>query len=265
MVAHLGSWQAPPLALGGLGLAAVLFAQAFVRLRRRGRADLTPASRAVLFGLALALAVVVLVSPLDRVAERSLLSAHMLQHVLLGDAAPALGLVAIRGPLLFFALPPAVLGPLARSPRVRAALATLSRPRVAWTLWAANLGVWHVPALYDAALRHPLLHDLEHACWLLAGLLVWTLLVDPAGRGRVSVGGRIALAVALFAAGQALSDVLVFSFRPLYPAYEGAYGISGQTDQQLAGLVMMVEQLLTLGTCVALLLRPRWARRAALA
>ena len=61
--------------------------------------------------------------------------------------------------------------------------------------------------------------------------------------------------------------MLVFSFTPLYPFYHGAYGISALTDQQLAGIVMMVEQLLTLGTCVALLLRPRWsrARRARLA
>jgi len=56
--------------------------------------------------------------------------------------------------------------------------------------------------------------------------------------------------------------VLVFSFTPLYPAYHGAYGVSTVTDQQLAGIVMMVEQLLTLGTCVALLLRPRWSRAA---
>jgi cytochrome c oxidase assembly factor CtaG len=66
----------------------------------------------------------------------------------------------------------------------------------------------------------------------------------------------------MFAAGQILTDVLVFSFTPFYPAYHGAYGISRVTDQQLAGIVMMVEQLLTLGICVALLLRPRWSRAA---
>jgi hypothetical protein len=54
--------------------------------------------------------------------------------------------------------------------------------------------------------------------------------------------------------------VLVFSFTPLYPFYHGAYGISALTDQQLSGIVMMAEQLATLATCVALLLRPRWSR-----
>ena len=71
---------------------------------------------------------------------------------------------------------------------------------------------------------------------------------------------RLVFAASMFAAGQILTDVLVFSFTPLYPAYHGAYGLSAVTDQQLAGIVMMVEQLATLGTCVALLLRPRWSR-----
>jgi putative membrane protein len=237
--------------------AAALFGHAFVRLRARGRTDLASWDRAALYALGLAVALAALVSPLDRIAEHDLLSAHMLQHVLLGDLAPALLLVALRGPLLFFLLPAPVLGPLARSVRLRAVLAAVTRPQVAFGLWALNLAVWHVPAIYDAALTRPALHDFEHACWLLAGVLVWTLLVDPAGHGRLSTGGRLALAVALFAAGQVLTDVLVFSFTPLYPAYGGAYGISAVRDQQLAGLAMMIEQLLTLGTLAVLLLRPR--------
>ena len=75
----------------------------------------------------------------------------------------------------------------------------------------------------------------------------------------------VALAAALFAAGQVLTDVLVFSFTPLYPYYHGADGLSALADQQVSGLVMMGEQLLTLGTCVALLLRPRWSARARVA
>src|SRR5205823_8728844 len=131
---------------------------------------------------------------------------------------------------------------------------------VAFGLWAVNLAVWHIPSLYVSAVLHPVLHDLEHVCWMLAGVLVWVLLIDPGSHRRLSVGGRVALAVAMFAAGQVLTDVLVFSFTPLYPFYHGAYGISAVTDQQLSGIVMMVEQLATLATCVALLLRPRWRR-----
>lgn len=243
-------------------LAALLFVQASVRLRRRGRADLAGWDRAALFALGLAVILFALAGPLDRIAEEDLLTAHMGQHVLAGDVGPALLVLALRGPLLVFFLPAPVLAAVARSP-IRTALSTLMRPRVAFGIWAANLAVWHVPWLYDLALRHQALHDLEHACWMLAGTLVWTLLVDPGGHRRLTVGGRVALAAAVFGAGQTLTDVLVFSFSPLYPAYHGAYGVSALTDQKLAGIAMMVEQLLTLGTCVALLLRPRLRRRAA--
>ncbi len=241
-------------------LAALLFLQAVVRLRRRGRADRAGWDRIALFAAGLGLSVFALVGPLDRLADDKLLSAHMGQHLLIGDLGPALMVTALRGPLLVFLLPAPVLAPLARSRRVRAVLSTLLRPRVAFTLWAANLAIWHVPYLYDAALRHQGLHDFEHVCWTFCGILVWTLLVDPGSHRRLSVGGRVALAAALFAAGQILTDVLVFSFTPLYPAYQGAYGLSAVTDQQLSGIVMMAEQLVTLATCVALLLRPRWSR-----
>ena len=241
-------------------VAALLFAQAVVRLRRRGRADLAGWDRVALFAAGLGVTLFALVGPLDRIADEKLLSAHMAQHVLIGDLGPALMVTALRGPLLVFLLPAAVLAPLARNARVRGVIGTLLRPRVAFGLWAANLAIWHVPYLYDKAAEHDPLHDFEHVCWMLSGVLVWTLLVDPGSHRRVSVGGRVALAAAMFAAGQILTDVLVFTFTPLYPLYNGAYGISAVTDQQLAGIVMMVEQLLTLGTCVALLLRPRWSR-----
>jgi putative membrane protein len=120
-----------------------------------------------------------------------------------------------------------------------------------------NLAVWHVPRIYDAALGREWLHDLEHGCWMAAGTLVWILLVDPGSHRRLRTGGRVALAVAMFACGQVLTDVLVFTFHPLYPLYHGAYGISATSDQKLAGLVMMGEQLLVLGTLVYLLIRPR--------
>ena len=256
LVAH-AAWSAPPAVLTATGVSALLFAQGWLRLRRRGRPDLASWWRVALFALGLAVALAALISPIDPLGEDDLLSLHMVQHVLIGDLAVALLVTAVRGPLLVFLLPAPVLGPLARNGAVRAVLGALLRPRVAFALWAANLAVWHVPALYDAALRRPLLHDFEHACWMLAGMLAWTLLVDPGGHRRLTVGGRVAMAVAMFGAGTVLADVLIFSFRSLYPAYGGAYGISAVTDQQLAGVVMMTEQLLTLGTLVALVLRVR--------
>jgi putative membrane protein len=241
-------------------VAALLFLQAVFRLRRRGRADRAGWDRVALFAAGLGVTLFALIGPLDRLADQKLLSAHMAQHVLIGDLGPALMVTALRGPLLVFFLPAPILAPLARNARVRAVLGTLLRPRVAFTLWAANLAIWHIPYIYDLALAHQNLHNFEHVCWVFCGFVVWTLLIDPGSHRRLTVGGRVALAASMFAAGMILSDVLIFTFTPLYPWYHGAYGISALLDQQLAGIVMTVEQLLTLGTCVALLLLPRWSR-----
>lgn len=224
-------------------LAALLFAQAFVRLRRRGRPDLADWPRVVAFALGLAIMPLALLT-MDEVADENL-TAHMAQHVLIGDLASALLVFATRGPLALFVLPPAILKPLARTP-----LRRLVRPKIAYALWAANLAVWHVPYLYDVALRHQDVHDAEHACWAVAGLLAWSILLDD----RRTAGRRVALAAAMFASGQVLTDVLVFSFHALYPAYPSV------RQQQLAGVVMMAEQVVTLGTLAVVLLRPRFAR-----
>jgi putative membrane protein len=256
LLAH-AAWSAPPAVIGAAALAAVLFAQGWLRLRRRGRTDLAGWKRAALFATGLVVVLAGLVSPIHTIGENHLLSVHMLQHVLIGDLGIALLVVAVRGPLLVFMLPRRVLAPIARDRDVRAVLSFLLRPPVAFGLWAVNLAVWHIPSLYVTAVLHPVLHDLEHVCWMIAGLLVWTLLIDPGSHRRLSTGGRVALAVAVFASGQVLTDVLVFSFHPLYPLYRGAYGLSASADQKLAGLVMMAEQLLTLGTVVFVLIRPR--------
>jgi putative membrane protein len=221
-------------------VAAILYAQAVVRLRRRGRPDLADWTRVTCFAAGIALMPVALIA-LDAQADSNL-AVHMTQHVLIGDLAAALLVLSVRGPLALFLLPPSVLRPLARTP-----LRKLVRPKVAYALWAVNLGVWHVPSLYDIALRHDAVHYAEHACWVTAGLLVWTVLLDD----RRRVGQRVALAAAVFATGQILTDVLVFSFHSLYPAYPSV------REQQLAGVVMMAEQVLTLGTLAFVLLRPR--------
>jgi len=221
-------------------VATILFAQAVVRLRRRGRPDLADWPRVVFFAAGIALMPLALIV-LDEQADSNL-AVHMTQHVLIGDLAAALLVLSVRGPLALFVLPPPVLRPLARTP-----LRKLVRPKVAYALWVANLGIWHVPWLYDVALRHQWVHYTEHALWTTFGLLAWTILLDD----RRRVGQRVALAAAMFASGQVLSDVLMFNFQPLYPAYPDVH------QQQLAGIVMMAEQVVTLGTLTFTLLRPR--------
>ena len=251
-----GAWQPEPIVLLSAAVAIALFTQGFVRLRRRGRRDHASWARAWLFLAGIAVALAALMSPLDAVGEQYLASGHMLQHVLVGDVAPALLVVAVRGPLLFFLLPADLMRALAHS-WLRRFAAWLLRPRVSFAVWALALAAWHVPALYDAALRYQLVHDLQHVSFLTAGILVWVQLVDPARSGRLGFARRIGFAAGLFAVGTVLADVLIFSFRPLYPFFAGQperlFGLSPLLDQQLAGLVMMVEQLLVLGLFVILL------------
>jgi putative membrane protein len=250
------AWDPAPLVLVPATVALMLFGRAFVRLRRRGRADHASGGRAVLFLFALAAGVLPLVSPLDAAAASSL-SAHMLQHVLIGDAAPALGLLALRGPLLFFLLPGDVLRPLARSRLPRGVLGFLLRPRVSLVAWAVDLAAWHVPAVYDYALSHQAAHDLEHVSFLVGGLLVWSQLLDPARRGTLRPAERLGFATAMFGFAAALAGTLLLT-GPLYPAYAGAaghlFGASAASDQQLAGLVMLGEQAVALALCAGLLL-----------
>jgi len=252
-------WEAPPIVLVGCAVAVALFVQGFVRLRRRGRADLAGWDRAALFGTAVLLAFLALSSPLDGIGDRYLLSAHMLQHMVIGDLVPALALLAVRGPLVFFLLPAPVLSRLAGMRRLRAFLHWLTGPFVAVPLWIAVMWAWHVPRVYDYAAGHRAVHDLEHLSFMVAGVLVWNLLVDPARTGRLSVAGRVAVAVAVFAAGDPVMAGLISS-GPAYPRYvdqpERLLGLSPRGDQIAAGTVMLVEQILTLGTCCAILLWP---------
>jgi cytochrome c oxidase assembly factor CtaG len=252
-------WRFEPLPLVLAVASLALVAGGIVRLRRRGRPDLAPVSRLGLFAVAVALVLLVLCSPVGAAGEDELLSVHMLQHVVLGDLAPALAVVALRGALLFFVVPPLVLRAFSRTPALRRPLAFLVRPLTSYLVWLAALVVWHVPVVYDFAAGNPVGHDLQHVSFLVGGLLIWTQLVDPARRRALSTDGRLFFLLAVFAAGQALAITLVAQPDPIYATYahlhEGRFGLTPAADQDYAGIVMMLEQFLTLGVCAAFLIR----------
>jgi len=241
-----------PLVAGAA--AAALYAHGFLRLRRR-RPDRAPLAAAALFGAGVLVGLAALAPPLDDLADR-LLTAHMAQHLLLGDVAPLLLVLGLAGPLALFVVPRTVLRAAAR-PGPRRALATLVRPRVALPLWAAVVYTWHVPALYDAAVTRPVLHALEHGTFAAAGLLVWTVILDPARRGTLGPGRRAAFAAGVLVAGIPLAEILIAA-APLYAHYDTVagrpLGLGADEDQARAGLLMMAEQVATLGTAAALLL-----------
>jgi putative membrane protein len=247
--------DAAPLALAGI--AAALYARAFVRLRRRAGSTHADWTRAVLFTAGVAVSTLAVVSPLDGIGEDQLLSAHMLQHLALGDLGPLLLVLGVRGPLGVFLLPAPVLRVVARSP-LRTLVSLLLRPRVSLALWLGSLGGWHVPAAYDAAIAHPAVHAVEHLSFALAGTLAWLQIVDPARRARLSVGQRAIFAFALLVASSVLAEALV-ALHPIYPHYaaiaDRPFGWSAGQDQSRAALLMMAEQIATLGTAMTFLVR----------
>ena len=256
------AWDPAPFVLAGAAVALARFADAFVRLRRRGRSDHASWPRAALFVFAVLLGTLALVSPLDEAGDTYLISAHMLQHVLIADVAPALALVALRGPLLFFFLPSPILRRVARSSAVRAVLAFLLRPRVSIAAWALVIGAWHVPAIYDYTLTHPTVHDFEHLSFIAVGLLAWTQIIDPARRRTLSASQRLRCAMAMAGFSLVLGGVLLTT-GPLYPAYAlqatRLFGLTAVADQRLAGLLMIGEQLAVFALCSAILLPARSA------
>ena len=122
--------------------------------------------------VAVTLVFLALDSPLDTIADDYLLSAHMLEHVVVGDLATAVGLLALRGPLIFFFLPKPVLSRIARFHPLRVVLHWLTGPWVALGLSSASTWFWHVPRIYDYAATHPNVHNLEHLSFVLTGVLV---------------------------------------------------------------------------------------------
>ena len=256
------AWSFEPLVIGA-GLVAIgFFLHGWLRLHRR-RADLAPWTRIPLFVAGVAVTVLAIVSPIDAIGESYLQSVHMLQHVLIADLGIALTLVAVRGPLTVFFLPRDLLVPLARVGLLRRFLGFLLRPGVSYAVWVVVLVAWHVPAFYEAALHHTVVHDLMHLSFVVGGLLVWTQIVDPSRHRRLSLNERVGYTALVFCTGQILAYVILFDFKPLFSTYVDQpvrlLGLSPLTDQKLAGVVMMLEQVATVG--VAFILLWRQARR----
>src|SRR5947209_489421 len=160
---HLGEFV-PPLAACAVYL--LLYSRRWRTLRRVGRAP--ERWRAVSFAAGLLLVAAVQLPPLDGLAD-TLLVAHMAQHIVLGDIASLLIVLGLTGP---------VLAPVLRVPGTRS-LRTLVNPITALFVWVVDLYAWHLPALYQLAIRHDLVHALEHACFLWAGILMWLALLGP--------------------------------------------------------------------------------------
>jgi cytochrome c oxidase assembly factor CtaG len=244
------SWSLSPLVLVPTALAAGLYGRRWWQVRHSpaARPGQAPAWRAACFALALALLLAALVSPLDSLADQ-LFFMHMLQHILLLDLVPILAIVGFTKVLL---------RPVTRTVNTAERRAgPLAHPAFAVILYVGAIWAWHVPAAYDAALRHSFVHVLEHLTFLLAGSLYWWHLLSPI-RARMRLGGLGPIAymggTKLFVG--ALGMGLAFAPATLYPYYAHqprVWGIAAGTDQALAGISMAVEQSLVMGIALVVL------------
>jgi cytochrome c oxidase assembly factor CtaG len=234
-------WLTDPAVLAPIALLVFVYARRFRQARREaGGRGAGPLQALAFAGGVLAL-LAALASPLDGLGDHYLFSAHMLQHVLLGDIAPL---------LLLLSLSRVIMRPLTRRlMSVERALGPLAHPLTGLFLWLGLMYLWHVPALYDAALEHPLVHLVEHAAFFTAGVAVWWPLIQPVPMRRRMTGlwPLAYIGTAKFGLA-ALGLYLTWSSNVLYPFYEGVprvWGLTAIQDQNVGGAIMMLEQSIT--------------------
>lgn len=235
-------WLSDPAVLAPLTLLAGIYVWRFREARREAGGRGAGALQAAAFAGAMLALLAAFASPIEGLGDDYLFSAHMVQHVLLGDIAPL---------LLLLSLSRVIMRPATRRlQRVERALGPFASPGTGLVLWLGLMYLWHIPALYDAAVEHPALHLLEHACFMTAGLALWWPLIEPVPMRRRMTGMQPLAYIASAKAGlAALGLLLTWSGTALYPYYERTpriWGLSPVDDQNVGGVIMMVEQSFTL-------------------
>jgi putative membrane protein len=241
------SFEVAPLQLVPAATSVVLYARRCATLRGTPRA--VPAVRQWAFYGGVGLIVAVLVSPLGALSEE-LFWAHMVEHLVIADLGALLLVLGLTGP---------VLAPILRI-GVFDRLRILAHPLVALPLWAADLYLWHVPGVHEAALHHGGVHALQHLCFIFFGANVWMCLFGPLPMPAwFGTGWKAGYILAVRLVGAVLANALLFGGSAFYDAYaagEAAHHLAPDSDQVAAGAVMMVEEsLLTIGLFCWLFLR----------
>jgi cytochrome c oxidase assembly factor CtaG len=242
------SWSFAPVVLLALLAYAVVYAVRWRRARAQGGARAAGYGRLALWMAGVLGLFLALVSPLDRLGEQ-LATGHMVQHLLLADLVPI---------CLTLALTRWILRPVTRRiHRIERAAGPFGHPAFGVVAYVGAMWAWHVPALYNAALEHPAVHVLEHVSFAAAGLLYWWHLLSPirsrlrlAGLGPILYMASTKILVGFLGVLLAFAPELLYSF---YDAPGTRWGLSPHDDQQVAGLVMALEQSLVMGVALAYL------------
>jgi putative membrane protein len=244
--AIFAEWSPPIPLTVTVVLTAVLYVRGYLLIRQTRREQF-PSWRPGVFLLGLGTIWIAVASPMDGFAD-ALLSAHMVEHLLLMSFAPPLLLLGQPVVPLLRGLPQGLrtagLGPLLRSERLRRLLHWLTTPLVAWLAMNLIFVGWHIPAAYDFALEHEHWHEFEHLCFLGSSILFWWPLIRPWPTTSRSLGW-FALPYLVMAdiVNTALSAFLAFCDRPVYPYYierPNVFGISPLVDQRAGAAAMWV-------------------------
>ena len=239
-------WSLPIWLTLSIAITAVVYVRGWMALRKTRRAQFDDL-RLMSFVGGLVILWIAVASPLDGFAD-SLLTVHMVEHLLLMSAIPMLLLYGLPVVPLLRGLPRPllrwILGPLLRVRSLRSFGRWLVRPAVAWL--AMNVGYlgWHMPAAYDLALENETWHGMEHLCFLGTSLLFWWTILRPwpAEKRPNNWGALLYLALADIVMTM-LSGFLTFCDRPVYPYYvnhPNPFGIPVLTDQVLGAVIMWV-------------------------
>jgi cytochrome c oxidase assembly factor CtaG len=241
-------WNFAPIVLVALAAYVAIYVWRWRVSRREGGARAAGGGRLALWLTGIALLFVALISPVDRLGEQ-LATMHMVQHLLLADLVPI---------CLTLALTKHILRPVTRRiHRIERAAGPFGHPAFGVVAYVGAMWLWHIPALYDAALEHTGVHVLEHLCFAGAGLLYWWHLLSPI-RSRLRLGGMgpvLYMASTKILVGF-LGILLAFSPDVLYAVYaetDTRWGMSALDDQRVAGLLMALEQSLIMGVALAYL------------
>lgn len=239
----LRSWPWNVLVLLGLISVAAGYAYGFYYFRQHGwlerlvRRGLIKRSHPWYFSAGLATIFIALQSPIDVLANMLFLM-HMIQHILLMMVAP---------PLILLGLPVPLVRWLILKIKLRGVLSWLTYPLLAYALVTFNFLVWHVPAMYEAALRNEVIHDLMHALFFYTALFYWWRVIDPT-RGWFSLWhwtpARWVYLIVAAPPSYVLGAIFWGSRTVWYPAYAQAprlWGLTALEDQRWGGMLMWLQ------------------------
>lgn len=255
--AALSSWDWRPEVIVLILVLGALFWNGWRRLRslsvrRRGWRSLGAVWRPLSYSAGLLVIGFALMSPLD-VLVQQLFFMHMIQHLLPIMVAPVLLLLPNPMPYLLWGLPERarlVLGQginsmIHKQTVTGRALRKATGPMAVWFFMIAFIVGWHDPGMYNAALRSPTVHDLEHLTMFLAGMLFWWTVTGAGPRlhKNLSRPAKVAFVIAAIPPNMALGAALAFSREPIYTYYSDMprlWGISVLDDQRLSGIIMWI-------------------------